>query len=187
MRRLTSPRRLSAPTRPRRLAHGLLCAALLLTLSPAAMALDAIVIRVSDGDTLWLRTAPGKRPLRVRLQGIDAPELCQPGGTEARAALEALALGRRVQLRSGPPDRYGRPLVHLQRAGTDLASEMVRQGWAWSDNYRGRPGPYAATERAARAAQRGLFATPAAQAPWQFRQQHGPCVGLPPSHTHPVP
>jgi len=44
------------------------------------------VVKVTDGDTLEIRMDGGKAD-RVRLTGIDAPELSQEHGQEAKAAL----------------------------------------------------------------------------------------------------
>ena len=59
--------------------------------------------------------------MRVRLDGVDAPELCQPGGEQARQALRALVLRQAVQVRVRAYDRYHRAMV------TALRSPEVRQ------------------------------------------------------------
>jgi endonuclease YncB( thermonuclease family) len=146
------------------------CAAL-----PCA-ALDGVVTRVSDGDTLWVRPLGGGKPRKLRLQGIDAPERCQAWGREASEHLAALVMGRQVQALEGPVDDHGRRLVRLMRGDLDVGAQLVREGHAWSHRFRHDPGPYAAEEREARLARRGLFADPAAVPPRQFRRQHGPCT-----------
>ncbi|MGE0416651.1 MAG: thermonuclease family protein [Acetobacteraceae bacterium] len=93
------------------------------------------MVRVVDGDTLVMPTGQ-----RVRLQGIDAPELRQtctrpdstiwPCGREATAALARLVTGG-VACRIDGSDRYGRGLARCaDRDGLDLGAAMVRQGWA---------------------------------------------------------
>ena len=42
-----------------------------------AETLQGIVMQVSDGDTLWIKTNARSKPIKVRLQGVDAPEVCQ--------------------------------------------------------------------------------------------------------------
>jgi micrococcal nuclease len=87
------------------------------------------VERIVDGDTLVCRGG-----LRVRLIGIDTPELSQqPFGEQARAALAALVppgaavlLERDVEL----TDRYGRRLAYLWRDGVFVNWQMLRGGWA---------------------------------------------------------
>jgi len=66
-----------------------------------------VVTRVVDGDTFYVSGLPE----RVRLADVDAPELSTAEGQRAKAALEALLLGRRVCLDIDDlykTDRYGR-------------------------------------------------------------------------------
>jgi micrococcal nuclease len=147
---------------------------LLLALCGSAHALSGVVTRVTDGDTLWVQPAEGGRPVKVRLQGIDAPERCQPWGPQAQAALASRVLRQRVQIRTRAYDDYQRAIGHLELHGEDIAAWMVREGHAWSARFHKSPGPYAAQERQARAAGRGLFASPAVE-PRVFRKTHGSC------------
>lgn len=113
---------------------------------------------------------------KVRLLGMDAPESCQDHGQAATAALQALVLGRRVQVRPQQNDDYGRLLARLYLPNkTDVGRHMVRQGHAWSYRYRQDPGPYWQEEQRAQAAGLGLFAQSQAMRPRDFRQSHGSC------------
>ena len=153
-----------------------------------------VVSYVVDGDSLWVRAAGsarnvdgartarrGKgrgRRLRLRLRGIDAPELCQQHGTQARDALRALApTGQRVRVTIYARDRYGRAIadVILLSDGINLARHMVTQGWAWDDGWRKRRGLYTQEHRQAVQARRGLFAHEGAERPADFRRRYGPC------------
>lgn len=165
---------------------GLLCAVAWLA-APAQAAQAAgrvfggVVSHVSDGDTLWVRPDAGGPPRKIRLHGIDAPELCQAGGPAAREALRLLALDQPVRVSVLRRDSYQRALARVTRRGEDLAGLLVRQGQAWSYRFRDQAGPYAREERAARQAGRGLFAAARPQAPGgpehprDFRRRHGPC------------
>jgi len=133
------------------------------------------VMHVSDGDTLWVRPRHGGAPRTIRLDGIDAPELCQHHGEAARAALEERVLGQRVQVQVRRRDDYGRALARVRLKGQDVGAWLVRQGHAWSYRYQGHPGPYAAQERQAREQGRGVFQASGAQRPRDFRRRHGPC------------
>jgi endonuclease YncB( thermonuclease family) len=130
---------------------------------------------VSDGDTLWVVPDGGGGPRKLRLDGIDAPEICQNGGEAARQALTRLALNRRVEVRVLRQDDYGRDLARVRVDNTDLGALMVREGQAWSSRWRHSNGPYAAEEAAARQARRGVFAADRPELPRDFRQRHGPC------------
>ena len=74
---------------------------------------DWYVLRVIDGDT-FVAEGPGAVRVRMRLRNFDAPELDEPGGPEAKAALEARLLDKRVEVRSYATDRYGRAIVTVE-------------------------------------------------------------------------
>jgi len=134
-----------------------------------------VVTYVTDGDSLWIRPLAGGEPVEVRLQGIDAPEICQPHGRQARAALAALTLHRQVTVRPRARDRYERVLARVRLGRQDLGGWMVEQGHAWSDGWRGRRGPYARQQAQASAARLGLWRSGGALEPRTFRQRHGSC------------
>ncbi len=154
---------------------------LLLAVHRPAHALSGTVTLVTDGDTLWIRLDAGSggapKPRAFRLNGIDAPEICQPWGREAQAALEARVLRRRVLLHDTATDDYRRGVATLALDGEDIGAWMVAQGHAWNVTFRHHPGPYAAQQHAARVARRGLFAQTDALEPRRFRKAHGSCRG----------
>jgi endonuclease YncB( thermonuclease family) len=137
-------------------------------------ALRGEVVRVTDGDTVWVRP-DGRKPVKVRLVGIDAPERCQAWGVQAREALAARVLNRRVEVNARAHDDYGRTLGTLRLQGEDIEAWMVLQGHAWSYRHRRSAGPYAEQEAAARRGGRGLFADANAIEPRTFRHIHGMC------------
>lgn len=139
----------------------------------------ATVVHVTDGDTVWVELGdagllPGGR-VKVRIDGIDAPESCQMGGPEARAALAQRLYGRTVRIHLHRQDAYARWLGRLRHEGEDVGAWMVAQGLAWSYRPPSGRGPYDAEEAQAREARRGLFAHPDPMPPRVFRQWHGPC------------
>ena len=129
-----------------------------------------------DGDTVVLVREGQREPVRVRIDGIDAPETCQSGGSEARDALIRLALRKSVQVLDRGQDSYGRQIGRLSVDGVDLGAEMVRSGMAWAYRFRTGQGPYAGLQRQAQKQKRGLFAaSDAAMSPNVFRKFHGSC------------
>lgn len=135
----------------------------------------ARVVRVFDADTVWVQPAGGGRWRKLRLDGLDAPEICQSGGVAARDALSAQLLQREVTVRQSAVDGYGRGIVRIQQGGRDINAWLVSSGWAWASRWRGR-GAYVAQEERARAAARGVWAErAAAEDPRDFRRRHGPC------------
>lgn len=130
------------------------------------------VVFVADGDTLTGVDAEGNRT-RVRLLGIDAPEVARDGGeSQCGAERSADALhdrvhGRTVTLTADPvadaEDRFGRVLAYVTFEGRDVALEQVEAGLAeaWYPASEPRPTRYAEyrrAEQAARAAGTGLWA-----------------------------
>lgn len=89
-----------------------------------------LVCTVTDGDTIRCGNE------RVRLIGIDAPELpghCRPGrqcargnGAASRAELERLIGGRPVRLERHGYDRYGRTLAFAWAGRVNLSCAMIR-------------------------------------------------------------
>jgi endonuclease YncB( thermonuclease family) len=125
---------------------------------------------VADGDTIRVNGE------RVRLIGIDAPELEQSCtdangaawscGRAARDKMVALAAGDEVSCRPDGRDRYGRTLAVCTAGNVDLGRAMVQAGLAVAD------GGYLAEAETARSARVGIwggsFINPA-----QWRRQGG--------------
>lgn len=162
-------------------------AALLIALASSAAGADkshvveGTVRYVIDGDTLVLQPDAGTgKPIKLRLLGLDAPEICQAGGVEARDAIAQRLAGRRVQVTGEFEDDYHRRLATITVDGDDIGAWMVLRGHAWNARYRGQPGPYAREEGEARAARRGLFAATDPLPPRSFRHARGSCY---PAHA----
>ena len=154
----------------------LLCLATLpLLVSAAPRTWAGVVTLVVDGDTVHVRATPNAEPRSVRIQGIDAPESCQPHGRVATQALKDLVLGRTVSVATSQQDDYGRDLAVLHLGRDDVGQRMVSAGHAWSYRFRQDPGPYGAQELHARQMRSGLFSDSAAEYPGKFRRRHGPC------------
>lgn len=136
---------------------------------------EARVSRVHDGDTLWVQPVEGGRFRKLRIDGIDAPEICQTGGIAARDALRRRVLDRVVTVHERRLDVYGRALVKLSLGQEDVAGWLVDRGLAWSYRWRQSLGPYADQESVARERRLGLFNEPQPEIPGDFRKRHGPC------------
>jgi len=117
---------------------------------------DATVI---DGDTLSIDGGP------IRLMGIDAPDLNQiclnrfespfDCGATAKAALEALVKGRRVECTVADHDRDGTSEGECRVNGADIGGAMVARGWAFA--YRSLSHAYSNAEAYAQSKRIGLW------------------------------
>jgi endonuclease YncB( thermonuclease family) len=174
--RCPEPRNYLAHLRARRLVVGL---ALLAGMASAATAAQAQVqavrvVRVVDGDTLVVRTAESLN-LKVRLQGIDAPECGMPFGQQAQRFLEQLVLGRTVQMATTGRDRYGRTVATLEMGGQDVGLALLRAGIAWHDRRFDKALPaaerlvYILAQQGAKVGREGLWASDVPEAPWLWR------------------
>lgn len=144
---------------------------------PKAELVDGSVVRVTDGDSLWFQPADAqRRHLVVRLHNIDAPEICQEGGPQARERLREWALDRPATLRVIGMDDYGRTVGVLLHGSVNLNVRMVEEGHAWSTRDKRGGGPHLKEEKMARALRRGLHASATEPVmPKEFRRAHGPC------------
>lgn len=81
------------------------------------------VIRVVDGDSF--ETKDGRR---IRLLGLDAPEIDNCMGFQAKEALEIMIEGKVVRLKDQVRDDYGRNLANVFVASTFVNKEMIKRG-----------------------------------------------------------
>jgi endonuclease YncB( thermonuclease family) len=142
----------------------------------------AEVVKVYDGDTLTVRQ--NDQEVKVRLCGIDAPELKQPLGRQSRDKLRSLlSKSQRVTLFVSEVDRYGRKVAEVfipdptpQQPEQEkvLNYEMVAAGMAYHyAKYADRcPNGriLAEAEDAAREKRLGVWGSPIAIKPWDYRR-----------------
>ena len=146
-----------------------------------------LVVGVSDGDTLKARCgSPGNyEKIKVRLNGIDAPEKRQPFGERAKQAMSALVYMKDVDLDCIRTDRYGRSVCKVMVAPAsapagprtlDAGLAMVTVGMAWwyraySDEQTAQErGQYEFAEMEARARRVGLWRDAKPVPPWDWRR-----------------
>lgn len=127
------------------------------------------IIGVADGDTLTLLM--GKESVRVRLEGIDAPERGQNFSTKSRDVLKALVVGKEALVQKTGTDEGNKILGIVIVGNTTINAEMVEQGWAWYFEEHGENTILARLEQEARAAKRGLWADANPLPPWEFRER----------------
>jgi micrococcal nuclease len=104
---------------------------------PLGKSVDALVVRVVDGDTAQMALQSGGEE-GVRFIGVDTPESVAPGepvecfGKKASRFTEGLIEGERVELRFGAERRdiYDRLLAYVYLGDEFVNAELVRLGYA---------------------------------------------------------
>jgi endonuclease YncB( thermonuclease family) len=125
------------------------------------------VVSVTDGDTITVLV--NKQSIKVRLEGIDAPESRQSFGTKAKQALSEMVFGKQVTIKKTGEDRYGRTLGVVVVGDVDANAKMIQDGWAWHFKKYNDEERLAKLEVEARGAKRGLWAETTPLAPWDYR------------------
>jgi micrococcal nuclease len=136
---------------------------------------QGVVTHVSDGDTLWVQPLTRHKAVKVRILGIDAPEICQAWGAQSHSILQSVILGRDVQVLGSRTDSYGRLLAHIFLQGHDVGAWMVLHGHAWSYAFKSHRGLYDTEQMLAQSAQTGLFKYADVMQPRFFRRRFGNC------------
>jgi endonuclease YncB( thermonuclease family) len=132
------------------------------------------VSRIVDGDRIVV-TSQGS-DYRIRLGGMDAPELNQPWGVAAAQALRRRLAGRFVVVDWSGTDRSQYRIGVVRLNGEDQNLYMLYQGLAWYDPHYGIPQDeegrrrYAAAENEAREAGLGLWSDRDPIPPWDWRR-----------------
>ena len=140
--------------------------------SAAAASLSGKVVEVNSGDVITISNL--NRPVRVRLLGVDAPELDQTFGDVAKKHLADLVYDKSVLVEyagiSADHSLNGRVLLD----GADIGAQMIRDGAAWVDPTNEQRlsatdrEVYQQSEFAARSERRGLWQQETPLPPWEF-------------------
>ena len=134
---------------------------------------SANVIKVIDGDTIWVKT--DNKHIKIRLSYIDAPELKQTHGVRSRDFLIDILLDKKVQVNTNKKDRYNRHLgeiyIHDNEESIFVNAKMLKSGNAWVyKSYRNNM--YLKNlENHARIKKLGIWSETEPIEPWIFRRK----------------
>ena len=129
------------------------------------------VIRVLDGDTI--EVLQDKKPIRVRLANIDAPEKKQAFGHWSTNQPKALLAGQSVTVSYTQTDRYGRIIGRVfTMNGTEASRFMVQSGAAWVYERYNADESLPALQREVQEQKRGLWADSNPVPPWEWRHKN---------------
>ena len=154
-----------------RKAAGITVILILVLFSIEAASIQGRVIGVTDGDSI--KVLVGTQQLKIRLYGIDCPEMHQSFGHKAKKFTANMVFGKEVTLIPRDKDHYGRIVAEVMLDdGTSLSKELLKAGLAWwYRKYAPHDNELGALEAAAKNGKIGLWADPNPVAPWDFRRK----------------
>jgi endonuclease YncB( thermonuclease family) len=129
------------------------------------------VVSITDGDTFKAKIQGVV--MTFRMADIDAPEMDQPYGREARSLLAAALEGKDVVMLRVDNDPYSRIVAQVYIANLHINREVMARGAAWFDREYAHGDCLYQVENAARDARLGLWALPVEKRmePWVWRKR----------------
>jgi len=130
------------------------------------------VIGIIDGDTYDILIG-GNSTIRVRMEGIDAPEKGMPYYKVAKNHLSELCFGKQVILKNISKDNHDRTLAFSYlEDGTELSHEMIKAGLAWHFKKYNSDSKLAELEMEAKKSKIGIWTDDNPMPPWENRALH---------------
>lgn len=130
------------------------------------------VIGIIDGDTYDIFLEENKK-VRVRMEGIDAPERGMPFHQKSKQYLSGLCFGKQVTINITGKDRYKRILAYTYlEEGQELGQEMIKAGYAWHFKKYNSDTILSNLEIEARNLKKGLWVEDNPMPPWKNRSLH---------------
>lgn len=140
----------------------------------AAFPFVGLVSEVIEGD--FMEVFDGIKLRKVRLYGIDAPELNQRFGNESVKFLEELVHRRNVNVEVITEDIYGRAVALVTLGGKNINEIMIRDGYAWvyeEHCNKSECQQWRREQDQARALKKNIWSEEAPQPPWECRHTTG--------------
>jgi endonuclease YncB( thermonuclease family) len=133
--------------------------------------LNGRIVSVTDGDTFKAKIQGAV--MEFRMADLDAPELDQPYGRDAKAMLKAALSGKDAVMLRVDTDSYGRLVAHVWIGNLHINREVVALGAAWFYPEYAHDDCLYNVENEARDAKRGLWALPLKNRvePWVWRER----------------
>lgn len=131
------------------------------------------VVGISDGDTIIIMHE-GKGE-KIRIYGIDTPEMGQAYGRKAKQFTSQMVFGKIVEVKPVTKDKYGRTVGLVKITDMDLSEELVKAGFAWVyTKYCDAPKcrDWVVLEKNAKEKNIGLWSESNPVAPWEYRKSN---------------
>ena len=133
--------------------------------------LSGKVISVTDGDTFTLLTT-NKQQVKIRLFGIDCPEIGQDYAEQARTYLGDLIFFDTVRVATKGTDESGATLGIVTLFKMNVNERMLQQGFAWHDTRFDTNHAWSAYAEKARQSKKGLWSSDSPIPPWVWKKTH---------------
>ena len=142
---------------------------LFILFSISIMATSYKVLKVGDGDTITIQMDGEKK--KIRLYGIDTPEINQSFGTEAKQFLSDQILNKEVEIEVKDTDRYKRLVAIVYLNNKSMNELLLKEGWAWwYEAYAKKEYKYKELQEEAQKRKRGMWRNKGNIPPWEFRK-----------------
>lgn len=146
---------------------------LLIILPVLSWAWSGKVVGVDNGDTIEvLHDGKGEK---VRLYGIDCPDIKQDFGQRAKEFTSQYVFGKIVEVEPVATDHYGRTVALVYFNNNSLNEAIIKSGFAWAyKKYSVKPqcAEWIFFELQARVEKLGLWSMPNPTPPWEFRHKN---------------
>lgn len=129
---------------------------------------SGIILSVIDGDTFILQTTDGN--LKIRMDGIDAPEKDQVFGKESKDFLNKY-LYKKCIVKTNGIDRYGRMIGTLYIDEININLLSVQEGYSWHYKKYSNNEDLAKAESNAKENKKGLWRYLETIPPWEWRRK----------------
>jgi endonuclease YncB( thermonuclease family) len=136
----------------------------------SAQIMKGKAVKIADGDTFTLLVNDHEQ-VRIRIDGIDAPEKGQAFGNRAKEYLSGMILGEMLTVCVTKTDRYGRSIGKVSTPSIeDVGLEMIKAGYAWQYRDYNKEQSYEEAEILARKNRNGLWLDKNPIRPQDFRK-----------------
>lgn len=149
--------------------YGLVLLCCLTSNAVAESYIKGFVTKVYDGDTTTVVTAD-QTIYKIRLAKIDAPELKQEFGQQAKACLVDKILNTKVVVKIFEKDLYQRYVGEVFRNGISINNLLVKDGCAWVYRAYTKDEEFLESEKEAQSMKKGLWSQEFPMQPWEWRQ-----------------
>lgn len=133
------------------------------------LTVTGFVVKVYDGDTATVVSC-GNEIYKIRFAKIDAPELVQTFGKEAKMCLSDKILNKLVRVHITARDLYQRYVGEVFVDGNSVNEQLVEEGCAWVYDAYNKDEDLKVLEEKARLGRKGLWEAEAPMPPWEWRK-----------------